>query len=135
MLEQSGKIIPESGPRVLVKARPLNRVKKPAASVAFGTRTDPFTVFTIVNREPSGAEIKIEALSVSESLIWRKRIRYDYPLSRITFAGTPAATVYGGMSRVTTLPAPMTAPSPIVTPFRTTTSAPSQQSRPIQTGA
>ena len=45
--------------------------------------------------------------------------------------GEPAAIVYGGMSRVTTEPAPTTAPSPMVTPLVTTTIAPSQQSFPM----
>ena len=35
---------------------------------------------------------------------------------RITLAGTPAATAFGGTSFVTTAPAPMIAPSPMVTP-------------------
>ena len=34
----------------------------------------------------------------------------------ITFAGVPAANELGGMSLVTTLPAPITQLSPIVTP-------------------
>ena len=34
----------------------------------------------------------------------------------ITFAGVPTAILYGGISLVTTEPAPITAPSPIVTP-------------------
>ncbi len=38
--------------------------------------------------------------------------------SRITRAGFPTATVNGGRSPVTTLPAPTTQPSPIVTPGR-----------------
>ena len=54
---------------------------------------------------------------------------------RSTFAGTPAATVRAGTSRVTTLLAPMTAPSPMVTPGRTTTLWPSHAPRPMVTGA
>ncbi len=38
------------------------------------------------------------------------------------------------MLRVTTLPAPMTQLSPIVTPGHTTTFAPNQQSLPMVTG-
>ena len=37
-------------------------------------------------------------------------------MGRITRHGTPAANTPGGISRVTTLPAPMTLPSPTVTP-------------------
>src|ERR1700682_2161304 len=36
----------------------------------------------------------------------------------MTRAGFPAATEFGGMFAVTTLPAPITAPSPISTPLR-----------------
>jgi 3-oxoacyl-[acyl-carrier protein] reductase len=53
----------------------------------------------------------------------------------ITRAGTPADTVPGGMSRVTTAPEPMTAPRPIETPARIVTPAPIQQSSAIETGA
>lgn len=49
----------------------------------------------------------------------------------ITFAGAPTAIAYGGMSFVTTLPAPIIAPSPIVKPLKIITSAPSQTSLPI----
>lgn len=55
-------------------------------------------------------------------------------ISRITRAGTPAAKVLAGMSLVTTLPAPMTQPRPMVTPGHTTTFAPNQQSLPMATG-
>ena len=55
-------------------------------------------------------------------------------ISRITRQGTPAASELGGRSRVTTLPAPTTQPSPIVTPPQTTTFAPSQTSLPMVTG-
>lgn len=41
--------------------------------------------------------------------------------SHITFKGTPAATTFGGMSFVTTLPAPITELSPMVTPGLITT--------------
>jgi hypothetical protein len=43
---------------------------------------------------------------------------------RRTRAGFPAATTSGGTSRVTTLPAPMTDRSPILTPGRITLPAP-----------
>src|SRR5699024_7098697 len=46
------------------------------------------------------------------------------PTGRSTRHGTPAATTPAGMSRVTTLPAPMTDPLPIVTPPHTTAFAP-----------
>lgn len=46
---------------------------------------------------------------------------------RITRHGFPAARLYGGMSLVTTLPAPITHPSPMVTPPQTTTLDASQQ--------
>ena len=53
---------------------------------------------------------------------------------RITLHGTPAAKLPAGISLVTTLPAPMTQLSPIVTPGQTVTEAPNQQSFPICTG-
>ena len=43
---------------------------------------------------------------------------------RITFAGTPAAIILAGTSFVTTAPAAMIEPLPIVTPERTVTFAP-----------
>jgi len=49
----------------------------------------------------------------------------------ITLAGAPTAIAYGGMFFVTTLPAPIIAPSPIVKPLKIITSAPSQTSFPI----
>ena len=55
-------------------------------------------------------------------------------MGRMTLHGQPAAKDMGGMSRVTTAPAPMTQPSPIVTPGQMTTFAPNQQSFPILTG-
>lgn len=55
-------------------------------------------------------------------------------ISRITRAGVPAAKVCGGISLMTTLPAPMTAPSPIVTPPQTVTDDASQTSLPIVMG-
>ena len=55
-------------------------------------------------------------------------------ISRITRQGTPAAKELAGMSRVTTLPAPMTQLSPMVTPLHTTTLAPNQMLLPMVTG-
>ncbi|GAA2194362.1 hypothetical protein GCM10009848_58020 [Micromonospora lupini] len=52
---------------------------------------------------------------------------------RITRAGLPAATAYGGTERVTIAPAPMTAPRPMVTPCRITARVPTQTSSPIVT--
>ena len=47
-------------------------------------------------------------------------------MGRMTRQGTPAAKLFAGMSRVTTLPAPITQPSPTVTPGQTVTPAPNQ---------
>lgn len=55
-------------------------------------------------------------------------------ISRMTRAGTPAAKELAGMLLVTTLPAPMTQLSPIVTPGHTATFAPNRQSLPMVTG-
>ena len=46
---------------------------------------------------------------------------------RMTRHGFPTAKLYGGISFVTTLPAPITHPSPMVTPPQTTTLDASQQ--------
>jgi len=43
------------------------------------------------------------------------------PLLPIIFAGIPTAIAYSGISVVTILPAPITAPEPIVTPPKTVT--------------
>ncbi|KAI8949565.1 hypothetical protein F4801DRAFT_394951 [Xylaria longipes] len=53
----------------------------------------------------------------------------------MTLAGFPAATMKGGMSLVTTLPAPIVQPRPMVTPARTVTFPPNQQSSPMVIGA
>ncbi len=53
---------------------------------------------------------------------------------RMTLHGTPAAKEFDGMFLVTTLPAPITQLSPIVTPGHTVTEAPNQQLLPILTG-
>lgn len=45
----------------------------------------------------------------------------------MTRHGFPTAKLYGGISFVTTLPAPITHPSPMVTPPQTTTLDASQQ--------
>ena len=55
-------------------------------------------------------------------------------ISRITFAGAPAAITPAGRSRVTTEFAPTTVRSPIVTPPVTTQFVPNQQLSPIFTG-
>ena len=52
-----------------------------------------------------------------------------------TFAGTPAATVSAGMSRVTTAPAPITELSPIVTPCRMVALEPTHTFFPRTIGA
>src|SRR5205085_6583097 len=54
---------------------------------------------------------------------------------RITLAGFPTAKEYGGISRVTTEQAPITAPSLMVTPFRTLTLNPIHTLSAIVTGA
>jgi len=53
----------------------------------------------------------------------------------MTRHGLPAAMTLGGMSRVTTLPAPMIELSPIVTPLRTIDRVPMKTFRPIFTSA
>ncbi len=55
-------------------------------------------------------------------------------ISRSTLAGAPAAIVPAGRSVVTTLFAPTTQRSPIVTPLVTTTFAPSQTLSPSRVG-
>lgn len=52
----------------------------------------------------------------------------------ITFAGLPATRLRAGTFFVTTLPAPTTAPEPIVTPDNTKAPAPIQTLSPITTG-
>ena len=55
--------------------------------------------------------------------------RFDY------FTGLPTAKLLGGISLVTTLPAPMTLPSPIVTPGITDTCPPNQVLLPTTIGS
>ena len=52
----------------------------------------------------------------------------------ITFAGFPAAIEWSGISLVTTEPAPMTQPFPMVTPGQMIAFPPIQQSSPIVMG-
>lgn len=49
--------------------------------------------------------------------------------------GFPTAIAYGGISLLTTAPAPITAPSPIVFPERIVTPFPIQTSLPIMVSA
>ncbi|KAF3761401.1 hypothetical protein M406DRAFT_265858, partial [Cryphonectria parasitica EP155] len=51
-----------------------------------------------------------------------------------TLAGLPIATLKSGTSLVTTLPAPMVQPLPMVTPGIMVTLPPIQQSSPMVTG-
>lgn len=78
----------------------------------------------------------------------RRRIRNDRPdhsftgnltasasvNGRITRHGLPAAKTFSGISRVTTLPAPIMEPDPMETPGLTMTPAPNQTSLPTVTG-
>ena len=57
-----------------------------------------------------------------------------YSIALITLQGFPAANTPDGISFVTTLPAPITHPSPIVTPAVTVTFEASQQLFPIVMG-
>ena len=53
----------------------------------------------------------------------------------MTRQGLPAATTPAGISLVTTLPAPMMQPSPMVTPISTVTFAPSHTLSPMVMGS
>ena len=64
-----------------------------------------------------------------KSFIWSASLSV-----RITLQGFPAARLCGGMSLVTTLPAPITEPSLMVTPPPTTTLDASQQLSSITIG-
>src|SRR5690554_2745321 len=54
-----------------------------------------------------------------------------YSMDLITLQGFPPAITLAGISLVTTLPAPITLFSPIVTPFKTVTFTPSHTLLPI----
>ncbi len=75
----------------------------------------------------------------SISLAWRVKPvgkhGHGHSVNRVlsTFAGLPAATARAGMLEVTTAPAPITAPSPMVTLGRITVPAPRKQPSPIST--
>lgn len=60
-----------------------------------------------------------------------RAMREGSNLYRITRAGFPATTAYGGTSLETTEPEPITAPCPILRPERTMTHVPIQTSEPI----
>src|SRR5262245_23504605 len=53
---------------------------------------------------------------------------------RMTRHGFPAAKTPAGIGRVTTLPAPITVRSPMLTPGQMTAPPPTQTSEPIETG-
>src|SRR5262249_36727669 len=59
------------------------------------------------------------------------RVREAHARARMTRAGTPAATTFGGISRVTTEPAPTTEPGP--TSAITTAALPTHAPAPIRT--
>jgi arginine decarboxylase len=56
------------------------------------------------------------AIDQKESRLPDVQVTPPYAISRTTRHGFPAAKTESGMSRVTTLPAPITAPDPIVMP-------------------
>ncbi len=57
---------------------------------------------------------------------------YYFVRERVIRAGLPATIAMGGTSRVTTLPAPINAPSPIVIPPRTVALLPMTAARPTR---
>ena len=57
-----------------------------------------------------------------------------WPIRFLIVAGTPATKQFSGTSLVTTLPAAITQPAPIVTPCITETFAPNQQLSPTLIG-
>src|SRR5687768_7447904 len=63
-----------------------------------------------------------------------ERIDCAHAMPRMTRHGLPAANVASGTSRVTTLPAPITARAPMLTPGRMIAPPPTQTSAPISTG-
>ena len=67
-------------------------------------------------------------------LLWSYEKKAYFKL-RLTRAGLPAASEFGGMSFATTAPAAITHPEPIFTPGRSTAEPPIQQSPPISTGS
>ena len=72
--------------------------------------------------------------STNSDLAISRQIRIYLFIFLTTRQGLPTATTLEGMSFVTTEPAPMTVPSPIVTPGNTTTFAPIQQPLPMVMG-
>jgi len=64
----------------------------------------------------------------------RKMLCETYLLRFDILAGLPNTVTLGGTSRVTTLPAPTTASSPILTPGRMIVPPPIQTFRPMRTG-
>ena len=76
--------------------------------------------------------------SVPKGTLFREMtsvIRSSSVTGRMTRHGLPKAMTPAGMSRVTTLPAPITVPSPIVTPCMTTQLPPIQTLSPMVTGS
>src|SRR5688572_20720384 len=63
-----------------------------------------------------------------------ERIDCAHAMPRMTRHGLPAANVASGTSRVTTLPAPITARPPMLTPGRMIAPPPTQTSAPISIG-
>ena len=55
-------------------------------------------------------------------------------MARTTRQGLPTAITLGGMSRLTTLPAPITEPEPMVTPGSTVTFPPNHTLSPTAMG-
>ena len=67
----------------------------------------------------------VSDLNFSEQNILRLELIFSV-MGRITLQGTPTAMTPAGMSWVTTLPAPITEPAPMVTPPQTVEFAPIQ---------
>ena len=94
-------------------------------------RLERRTGWTSDDREPEREQHE-QAVPPTRSLL--SPLLGGYSTRRSTFAGAPAAIEYGGMSSVTTLLAPITQRSPMVTPLVTTTFAPHQTLSPTRVG-
>ena len=99
------------------------------------TRISFWNALTLAVAARSGTRQVRSARTQTMDLDRIRTLPFGYSVtSRTTRHGLPAANTPSGTSRVTTLPAPITARAPICTPGRMMAPPPTHTSAPISTG-
>ena len=126
-------LAPGNDPRAHSVISRIARQGLPAANILI-RGASPLGLPYTRSRAPLRRRAPIAWLASLRSLAPGNDPRAHSVISRITRQGLPAANIPSGTSRVTTLPAPMTARDPMRTPGRMMAPPPTQTSEPISIG-